>query len=191
MPRKPREEVVDGIFHVYARGNDRRLIYQDDLDRRTYLQTLAASVERCRWRLLAFCLMNNHVHLRDYAQQFNERHGRSGHLFQGRYGSVPVKSDEQLWAVAAYIGMNPVEAGLCDAPERWPWSSHAAIVRGSGPRWLDVERLLEHFAGLGADPRARYAALFQEAHEARPEPGFAGGNSLVGSPRGASGVPSR
>ena len=208
MPRKPREEVVDGIFHVYARGNDKRLIYQDDLDRSTYLQALAATIERCRWRLLAFCLMNNHVHLlvetpganlgvgmqrlhSDYAQQFNQRHGRSGHLFQGRYGSVPVKSDEQLWRVAAYIAMNPVEAGLCDAPERWQWSSHAATVRGSGPRWLDVERLLEHFAGLGGDPRARYAAMFRETHEARPGPGFAGGNSLAGSPRGVSGAPSR
>ena len=208
MPRRAREEVEGGIFHVYARGNDRRLIYRDDGDRASYLRMLRGTVSEWRWRLLVYCLMPNHVHLLIetpqanlasgmqrlhglYAREFNDRHGRSGHVFQGRYGSVPVKSDEQLWAVAAYIGMNPVEAGLCDAPERWPWSSHAAIVRGSGPRWLDVERLLEHFAGLGADPRARYAAMVQEAHEARPEPGFAGGNSLVGSPRGASGAPSR
>lgn len=135
MPRKPREEVADGIFHVYARGNDKRLIYRDDSDRQTYLQVLAATVGRCRWHLLAFCLMDNHVHLMvetpnanlgigmqrlhsDYAQQFNQRHGRSGHVFQGRYGSVRLESDERLWGVAAFIGMNPVEAGLCDAPER-------------------------------------------------------------------------
>ena len=100
MPRKPREEVVDGIFHVYARGNDKRLIYWDEVDRQIYLQALGAVVERCRWRLLAFCLMDNHVHLlvetpdanlgtgmqrlhSDYAQQFNQRHGRSGHVFRG------------------------------------------------------------------------------------------------------------
>jgi putative transposase len=212
MPRKPREEIVDGIFHVFARGNDKRLIYRDDVDRQTYLQTLGAAVERCRWRLLAFCLMNNHVHLlvetpdanlgvgmqrlhSDYAQQFNQRHGRSGHLFQGRYGAVRAETDEQLWAAAAYIAMNPVEAGLCKAPEEWPWGSHRAVVGGGAPRWLDVERLLTHFAGAGRDPGETYAEMFGEVHEARPAVGRASleGNSFVDSPRGATAVaaPSR
>jgi REP-associated tyrosine transposase len=178
MPRKHREEVAGGIFHVYARGNDKRLIYSDDADRGVYLRLLSATVGRCRWRLLAFCLMQNHVHLlietpdanlgtgmqrlhSDYAQQFNQRHGRSGHVFQGRYGAVSVSSDEQLWGVAAYLAMNPVKAGLCDTPEEWPWSSHAATVRGAGPAWLDDARLLFHFEGLGGDPRERYAAMFR------------------------------
>jgi putative transposase len=203
MPRKPREEVADGIFHVYARGNDKRLIYRDDRDRQTYLQALAATVERRRWHLLAFCLLDNHLHLMvetpnanlgagmqrlhsDYAQQFNQRHGRSGHVFQGRYGAVRVETDEQLWAAAAYIAMNPVEAGLCDAPEEWQWSSHGAILSGKGPGWLDVGRLLHHFAGAGRDPRQTYAAVFQEEGEARPGPGFAGGDSVVALPRGAT-----
>ena len=211
MPRKPREEIVDGIFHVYARGNNKGLIYRDGVDRQAYLQALGAVVERCRWRLLAFCLMDNHMHLlvetphanlgvgmqrlqSDYAQQFNQRHGRSGHVFQGRYGSVRAETDEQLWGAAAYIAMNPVVAGLCDAPEAWPWGSHRAIVRGSGPRWLDVERLLEHFAGAGRDARQTYAEMFREMREARPG-GRASleGNSLVESPGGATEVaaPSR
>lgn len=212
MARKPREEVVDGIFHVYARGNNKGLIYQDEVDRQTYLQALAATVERCRWRLLAFCLMDNHLHLlietphanlgvgmqrlqSDYAQQFNQRHGRSGHVFQGRYGSVRAQTDEQLLGAAAYIAMNPVEAGLCNEPEDWPWGSHRAIIRGGGPRWLDVDRLLEHFAGVGRDPRRTYAEMFRETREARPLVGRASleGNSFVGSPRGATAVaaPSR
>ena len=178
MPRKPREEVAGGIFHVYARGNDKRLIYRDDFDRNAYLRLLAGTVRRCRWRLLAFCLMENHVHLlietpeanlgvgmqrlhSDYAHQFNQRHGRSGHVFQGRYGAVRAERDEQLWGAAAYIAMNPVEAGLCKDPEEWPWGSHRAIVRGGGPRWLDVDRLLGHFAGAGGDPRERYCAMFR------------------------------
>ena len=114
----------------------------------------------------------------DYAHQFNLRHGRSGHCLPGAVWRGSCGADEQLWGAAAYIAMNPVEAGLCEAPEQWPWSSHAAIVRGGGPRWLDVERLLDHFAGSGGDPRARYAAMFREKSEARPGPGFAGGNSL-------------
>jgi len=211
MPRKLREEVVDGIFHVYARGNDRRVIYRDDTDRETYLRLLAATVERCRWRLFAYCLMKNHVHLlihtphanlgvgmqrlhSGYALQFNQRHGRSGHVFQGRYGAVRVNTDEQLWGAVVYVVMNPVEAGLCDGPEDWPWGSHRAVVTGSAPRWLDVGRLLGHFAGLGGDPRERYAAMFQGTHEARPLVGRASleGNSSLDSPRGASaGAPSR
>lgn len=210
MPRKPREEVEDGVFHVYARGNDKGLVYRDDSDRQTYLRLLARAVKLCRWRLLAFCLMPNHVHLLVetpetnlgkgmrwlhglYGREFNDRHGRSGHVFQGRYGSVPIKTDEQLWWAAAYIAMNPVEAGLCDRPEEWGWSSHAATVRGNGPRWLDVGRLLHHFAGAGRDPRQIYASMLVEMHEARPEPGFAGGNSGVALPRGATAVaaPSR
>jgi putative transposase len=212
MPRKPREEVAGGIFHVYARGNDKRLIYRDDVDREVYLRLLAGTVGRCRWRLLGYCLMENHVHLvietpdanlgvgmqwfhSGYALQFNQRHGRSGHVFQGRYGAVRVKSDAQLWAVAAYVAMNPVEAGLCDAPGEWAWSSHAATVSGRGPGWLDVGRLLGFFGAAGGDPRERYAAMFQEMREARPLAGRASleGNSVVDSPGGATGgaAPSR
>jgi putative transposase len=176
MPRKPRKEEEGGIFHVYARGNARGLIYLDDVDRATYLRMLGGTVKQCRWRLLAYCLMPNHVHLLVetpdpnlgkgmrwlhglYGREFNDRHGRSGHVFQGRYGSVRAETDEQLWGAAAYIAMNPVAAGLCKEPEGWPWGSHRAIVRGGGPRWLDVDRLLEHFAGAGRDPRHTYAAM--------------------------------
>jgi REP element-mobilizing transposase RayT len=90
----------NGIFHVYARGNDRQAIYRDDGDRATYLRLLERVVRRQEWRVLAFCLMDNHVHLLvqtphadlgrgmqrlhgHYAQTFNARHGRVGHLFQG------------------------------------------------------------------------------------------------------------
>jgi hypothetical protein len=121
--------------------------------------------------------MPNHVHLLfetpepnlgagmqrlhgDYGQTFNERHGRSGHVFQGRYGSVLVTTDEQLWHVAAYIVLNPVSAGLCRRPEEWPWSSHMATIGGrTRHEWLDVARLLSHFEGLGGDARRRYAAM--------------------------------
>jgi putative transposase len=172
MPRKPRSEVAGGIHHVYARGNDRRLVYLDDADRWTYLALVGRVVCRTRWHLLAYCLMDNHVHLLvetpepnlgkgmqrlhgGYAQTFNERHGRAGHVFQGRFGATPVTSDEQLWWVVAYIARNPVEAGLCARPGDWPWSSHGA---GSAPpRWLDHRRLLEHMGGSGGDPADRYA----------------------------------
>ena len=160
--------------HVFARGNDKRLIYRDDLDRRMYIAMLRGTV-RQRWRLLSYCLMENHVHLLVetpeanlgdgmqrmhslYALEFNKRHRRSGHLFQGRYGAVRIKTDEQLWAVAAYIATNPVSAGLCAMPADWRWSSHSAVLEGEGADWLDVSRLLTYFGCAGGDPRKRRCA---------------------------------
>ena len=177
VPRKPRAEVEAGLFHVFARGNNKRLIYRDDYDRGTYLRILRGTVRHFRWRFLAYCLMDNHVHLLietreanlgvgmrrlhgSYAQRFNSRHGTSGHLFQGRYGSVRIKTDEQLWTVAVYIAMNPVEAGLCRHPDDWPWSSHSMILSDTAPDWIDVPHLLDCFAAAGGDGRRRYAELF-------------------------------
>ncbi len=181
MPRRSRQELEGAVHHVFARGNDRREIYVDDVDRRIYLATLGRVTRRQRWRCLAYCLMPNHVHLLvetplanlgagmqrlhgHYAQIFNARHGRSGHVFQGRYGSVRVTTDDQLWAATAYVALNPVAAGLCQAPEEWAWSSHASTLDGRArPRWLDVPRLLSYFEGLGGDPRERYVLLTARA----------------------------
>jgi putative transposase len=176
MARKPRLEVAGGVFHVYARGNDKQRIYRTNRDRRLYLSMLADVVVRYRWRCLSYCLMDNHVHLLletpetnlgagmgrlhgTYAQRFNQRHRRTGHVFQERFGSVLMKTDAQLWTVARYIARNPVEAGLCKRPGEWAWSSHAATVRGSSPPWLDVTRLLGYFAATGGRPREQYAAF--------------------------------
>jgi REP element-mobilizing transposase RayT len=174
VARRARQEVEPGIHHVYARGNDRRRIYLDDADRERYLAALGRVAERQRWGCMAYCLMDNHVHLLietrepnlgtgmhrlhgGYAQSFNARHGCTGHLFQGRYGAVRIKSDAQLVATVAYIVRNPVEAGLCARPEEWAWSSHGATLAGRAPAWLDVAGLLRYFGAAGGEPRRRYA----------------------------------
>jgi putative transposase len=196
MARKPREELAGGVFHVYARGVDKRSIFRDDADRVRYLRGLAGVVGKRRWQLMAFCLMQNHVHLLvetpepnlaagmcqlhgDYVRYFNRRYNRSGHLFQGRYGAERVKTDEQLWVTAAYVAANPVRAGLCESAEQWPWGSHAAIVPGDAPGWLDAGRLLGYFAAAGGDGRARYVEMVRNAGSPAgaglPEEGTAGG----------------
>ena len=176
MGRRPREEIEDGIFHVFARGNRRQTIYLDDADRRRYLAMLEGVVKQYEWRCLAYCLMENHVHLLLetpranlgagmqwlhglYAQTFNERHGRSGHLFQGRYGCVRVTTDAQLWMLVRYFALNPVKAELCGCPGDWRWSSHGALAGSGVPRWLDHARLLEYFEAAGGDPAERYGAM--------------------------------
>ncbi|MBE2315694.1 transposase [Solirubrobacter sp. CPCC 204708] len=176
MPRVARSEFEPGLYHVYARGNRKQPIFGDDRDRRRYIAMLALAVGRTGWRLLAYCLMNNHVHLvietrqanlgtgmhrlhGSYAQYFNQRHDLSGHLFQGRYDAVPIENDAQLWVAAAYVARNPVTAGLCKQAADWPWSSHADVLYDCAPEWLDVDRLLAYFGTDGGQARHRYRAL--------------------------------
>jgi putative transposase len=140
MARAPRVQVAGGIFHVTARGNRRQSIYHDDYDRQVFLILRDRIVERFDWRQLAYCLMTNHFHLLietpeptlsagmhtlngRYAMHFNERHSFDGHLFERRFRSRLIETDEDLAGVLDYIAQNPVKAGLCAHPWQWRWSS--------------------------------------------------------------------
>ena len=94
-----------------------------------------------------------------YARKFNDRHGRVGHVFQGRFENKLQRTDEQLWTTARYIARNPVEAGLCDVADEWPWSSHRGTLDGTAPRWVDGRRLLSFFGTTGGEPHAAYKDL--------------------------------
>jgi putative transposase len=187
MPRLPRAEYESGLYHVYARGNRKQPIYVDDRDRARYLNMLGRVTTKMRWRCLSYCLMGNHMHLiietvepnlgagmhrlqGGYAQYFNRRHGFVGHLFQDRFEAVPVMGEMQFWRLAAYVARNPVEAGLCAEPGDWPWSSHAAVLTGRTPAWLDRARLLAYFGADGGDPLARYRERIEFAALTSPLP---------------------
>ena len=150
MPRSPRENASGTVHHVFARGVAGTNVFRDDVDRRLYLRLLREVTAALVWDRLAYCLMTNHVHLLvktpepslaqgiqslhgRYAQKFNLRHERRGHLFQGRYGATRIKSDAQLRAATLYIARNPVEAGLCGTPEDWPWSDYPASLARAAP----------------------------------------------------------
>ncbi|MGA9762607.1 MAG: transposase [Gaiellaceae bacterium] len=145
MPRRPREERSGGFFHVTSRGTERRLIFIDGIDRRSFLDLLEIACMRCNWRCLAWCLMENHYHLivqtleptlsdgmrrlnGHYGQRFNRRHDRSGHLFQGRFYASAIELDSYLREAIRYTLLNPVRAGLVGSPSAWPWSSYRATV---------------------------------------------------------------
>ena len=90
----------------------------------------------------------------DYATAFNKRHGRIGHLFQGRFGSELVEEDTYLVTVSRYIVLNPVDAKMVSQPAEWRWSSYratAGLIRR--PAWLQTEEILRHF-----HPRDPHAA---------------------------------
>lgn len=140
MPRVLRSTLDDGVFHITARGVNRADVYYDTEDRRTFVALFAAALERYRWEFHTVCLMTNHYHLvlgstagrmsegmqwlnGAYAQIFNKRWARTGHLFGGRFNSKPVTEDDQLYETCKYVMWNPVRAGLCASPEDWPWSA--------------------------------------------------------------------
>lgn len=179
-----REEMAGGVFHVYARGVDKCNIYRDDDDRRAYLRLLGKVVERQRWMCLSYCLMPNHIHLLlrtpepnlgigmrlihgPYAQSFNTRYERVGHLFQGRYGAVTVTDDAQMWTTIGYIAANPVTAGLTADPSRWPWGSHRALVGlDDAPSWLARAELMDLLCAQGGDGAGRYRELVADRIQA-------------------------
>ena len=140
VARLPRYLFPDGVYHVGTRGVARTAIFLDDADRRFFLWLLADVVVRNEWLVHAFCLMTNHYHLvietlREqlsdglqrlngvYAQTFNQRYRRTGHLFGDRFWVGLVETDEELVSTCRYVVANPVRAGLCAAPEDWPWSA--------------------------------------------------------------------
>lgn len=166
MPRLARNEIAAGIWHVYARGVERRSIFVDDDDRRRYLQLLALVVSTFGWRCLGYCLMPNHVHLlietREpnlgkgmhslhgrYARHFNDRHARVGHLFQSRFGSKEIAGPLEVVSVLSYIAANPVHADLCARAEDYRWSSDPAQRTGRNDRVVDVARARDFLSAFG------------------------------------------
>jgi REP element-mobilizing transposase RayT len=145
MARPLRQDYAGAIHHVFVRGNARSAIAVDDLDHRRALALLEETVSRFELVCHAWCLLPNHSHLvvtstlgnlsramhwlgTCSAGSFNRRHERSGHLYQGRFGSKLVESDEYFLELARYLPLNPVRAGLCRSPDDWPWSSYAATA---------------------------------------------------------------
>jgi putative transposase len=102
-----------------------------------------------------------------YAQRFNRRHGRPGHLFQGRYGAVLVERDSHLLELCRYVVLNPVRARMVAGPGDWPWGSYRATAGlEAGPGWLRTGWTLARFEADEGRARASYAALVAEG--ARP-----------------------
>lgn len=164
MPRPPRVNVANGVYHVTARGNRKQPICLEDDDYRLILRLLDNVAGRQRWHCLAYCLMTNHYHLvlrtpnadlsvgmhrlnSAYAHWFNERHGFAGHVFQKRFHAVLVESDSHLLELSCYLALNPVRAGLCSDPRAWRWSSYNAMLGApKAVACLAVEEALSYFA---------------------------------------------
>ncbi|HVJ28287.1 MAG TPA: transposase [Vicinamibacterales bacterium] len=133
------------LLHVFARGNDKAPIFLDDGDCRSFLQILATTLGRFGIECVMYCLLRNHYHLllvphehpvsrlmqqlnATYCQRFNRRHGRVGHVLQGRFGSRLVQDGDYARTAVRYLALNPVAAGMAQAPDDWAWCSYRAAV---------------------------------------------------------------
>ena len=179
VPRQYRYEVPGGTFHIATRSVFERHVFDDVADRWDFIGVLAHVVELYGWRCKSYCLMGSHYHLivqtpfpnlslgmqqlnGRYAQNFNGRHRRHGHLFGGRFYSLLIESDSHMFAALRYVARNPVEAGLCSNAAEWRWSSFRAIA-GLEPslRLLDVDGVLSLFSSSRQAARAEFVRLVE------------------------------
>jgi REP element-mobilizing transposase RayT len=163
MARPLRIEFPGAVYHVTSRGNERRPIVRDDQDREMFVQILARVVLKFGLQLYAWVLLDNHWHTfcrtpepnlsramkmlnQLYAEYFNWRYHRVGHLFQGRYKAFLVDSDTYFREVARYVVLNPVRAGMRKTAVGYKWSSYRATAGlEDAPAWLAVNELLDAF----------------------------------------------
>ena len=167
MARPWRIQYKGAYYHVLSRGNEGRDIFFDDGDRSLFLSTLGETSDRFKVDVFAFVLMRNHYHLLlrtnlpnlsramqwlglTYARRLNNRLGRYGHLFQGRFKAMLVESDAYMVELSCYIHRNPLRAKRVKRLIEYRWSSYPVYAYGrKGPEWLKTDLILSYFGGRG------------------------------------------
>jgi putative transposase len=173
MARLPRLALPGYPHHVIQRGNNKQAIFATVADYRVLLDLLEENAKKFKVALHAYVLMSNHFHLlatpqskdglpkmmqavgRSYVRYFNDKHKRTGTLWEGRYKSTLIQTDRYLLACMAYIDLNPVRAGLVTQPQDYPWSSHLHYLGVRSDRLITPHAL---YWELGNTPFAREAA---------------------------------
>lgn len=142
MPRTARRKSETGVYHVMLRGINRQVVLEGDEEKVKFLHTLKKFKEAGKYKLYAYCLMDNHVHLlveettepighsikricASYVYWYNQRHERIGHLFQERFKSEIVDNDRYFLTVLRYIHQNPINSGITDEIINYRWSSYS------------------------------------------------------------------
>ena len=176
MPREARKKSETNIYHVILRGINRQVIFEDDGDRHYFMSLMKYCKELSDFKLYAFCLMGNHVHLlletgkeplglifkrigSRYVAWYNRKYQRTGHLFQDRFRSEAVEDGQYFMTVLRYILQNPMKAGMENCPGSWRWSSYLAYEKGNGSI-TDTEYAIGLFEGR--DQLLNYVKLGNE-----------------------------
>lgn len=163
MARRAREISPTGYYHVIQRGVGKQILFEDERDYNRYLRKLRESKEHYQVSVVAYCLMSNHVHLllhsediaaisrmmrvlgASYASFYNIKYDHTGHVFQDRYLSNPIRDEEHLFTCIRYIHNNPVRAGI-DTREHYKWSSYQNYIFNS--EFTDTDNILSLTGGV-------------------------------------------
>ncbi len=203
MARPLRIEFAGALYHVISRGNERKPIVRDDVDREKRLDWLRRTVETYGWRLHAFVLMTNHEHLfvetpepnlsagmqylgGSYTSYFNRRHRRNGHLFQGRFKGHLIEEEGYFLEVSRCLHLNPVRAKMVQGPEDYRWSSYPGYVRARRAlEWVCYDRVLGALGVENVAARRAYGRFMRAGAEESPPQPFADpvGGLVLGSER--------
>lgn len=207
MPRQARIDIPGQLYHVMARGIERREIFLDEEDRCDFKERISVWLAKTKAKCLAWSLMPNHFHflvlrgerplaelmhhaMTGYAINFNIRHRRVGHLFQNRYKAVICDLEGYLLELVPYIHLNPLRARLVKGLvglETYEWCGHRALVGGLRDDILDREALLTHFGACEQAAVEKYMRILAERAADRTGPDLSGGG-LARSFGGANSV---
>jgi len=191
MPRQARLDTPGALHHIMVRGINRSQIFDDDEDRSRFLTRLGENILKTHSSLYAWVLMETHVHLLVrsgpqgisalmrklltwYAQYYNRRHRRTGHLFENRYKSILCEEENYLLALVRHIHLNPIRAKLVKTMgelDLYPWTGHRAIIGKDEYPWMDRAYILGQFAGTKGKAIRAYHRFVQDglAEGRRPE----------------------
>lgn len=168
--------IPGGLYHVMLRGNGGQPVFFDRQDRSYFYHLLQQGVDRYSHRIHAYCLMGNHIHMAiqvgevplskvmhnlsfRYTRWINDRHKRTGHVFQGRYKALLVDADAYLLELIRYIHLNPVKAGMVERPELYISSSHRTYLGEKVVPWLTTDWVLAQFSEDKQAAMKRYASF--------------------------------
>lgn len=180
MPRRARLRIAGHPIHVIQRGNNRSSCFRDETDYTLYLGLLNELGAMFECAIHAYVLMTNHMHLlltpqraegpshlmkhlgQRYVQHYNRTHIRTGSLWEGRFRSSIVDSEEYLFRCQRYIELNPVRAGIVADPWEYPWSSYGANAGRAPSLFLVPHHQYEALGASGEERSTRYRELFRD-----------------------------
>ena len=163
MPRARRKQSSLCINHIILRGINQQIIFEDQNDYLTFISVLKHFKHICSFKLYAYCIMDNHIHLLiehttteldiimkrievTFVKWYNRKYKRTGYLFQDRFKSEPVEDLRYFQTVFRYIHQNPLKAGIEQEMGIYPWSSYRAYALADNS-FIDIDKVIESFGG--------------------------------------------
>lgn len=179
MPRIARALPEEGFLHIFTRGNNKRYVFRKERDFKIYLELLKKYKGRFNLIIYHYVLMFNHIHLLcrissetnlaklmqglglSYSNRYRKRYEYTGQFWQGRYKSNIIEDDGYLLRCGLYIERNPVEAGIVELPEDYPWSSYRKYALGEENDIIDLSPFFETLGNNDSERRKIYKELME------------------------------